>query len=419
MQLIFMLLRLLSTLVASKIFNGEFDDMQVSHLSLRHILHSNSNTVKQLKFDHNNGVSINSIKNQKFSVKHLRRVSIKSDMRNNKLSEELNFQSNDFQSFMTLQRPKKGDSLLSRYPDETDKQTVLALAQMSSNGYYEPTKRDKWIDVVGNWSDNVNFGWERDGIRGYIYVDEDDKVMVITLKGTSPQWIDGLQDNKMFSCCCAYVDYSWKTVCNCASAKGMCDSQCLSTNTNFADSYYNLAQTIYVAIRSMYPHISIWLTGHSLGGSLASLVALTNNIPAFAYEAPGDLLFAERIGLLPDVPPNVDVKKKYYEEFLATLPIYHFGNDGDPIFLGICTGTSSVCYWGGYAMQSKCHVGKICTYTDEDDRDKFNSRINIKSKVDIRNHGIEKVLKMIETKFDVPRCVVQKNCEDCHDWEFN
>jgi lipase ATG15 len=60
--------------------------------------------------------------------------------------------------------------------------------------------------------------------------------------------------------------------------------------SNFADSYYNLAQTIYVAIRSLYPHSAIWITGHSLGGSLASLLALTNSIPAVTFEAPGDLL---------------------------------------------------------------------------------------------------------------------------------
>jgi putative lipase involved disintegration of autophagic bodies len=56
-------------------------------------------------------------------------------------------------------------------PDPTDKKTILGLAQMSWNGYFEPDQRDKWIAVPG-WSDRTQFGWKRDGVRGYIYVDD-------------------------------------------------------------------------------------------------------------------------------------------------------------------------------------------------------------------------------------------------------
>jgi lipase ATG15 len=73
-----------------------------------------------------------------------------------------------------------------------------------------------------------------------------------------------------------------------------------------------------------------------------------------AFESPGDLLFASRLGLLPNYP-NLD-------EFLSELPIFHFGNTYDPIYLGQCIGPSSSCYWFDYALESKCHVGKECIY---------------------------------------------------------
>lgn len=47
----------------------------------------------------------------------------------------------------------------------------------------------------------------------------------------------------------------------------------------------------------MYPDANVWLTGHSLGGSLASLIGVTFGLPTVAFEAPGDRLAARRLHL--------------------------------------------------------------------------------------------------------------------------
>jgi putative lipase involved disintegration of autophagic bodies len=80
-----------------------------------------------------------------------------------------------------------------------DAPTLLNLAYMSSNAYNrhdDPEEYsigrysfefsnmvDKWRDLDGKWQTDVKFGWDSDGLRGYIF--HSPSLVVIAFKGTS------------------------------------------------------------------------------------------------------------------------------------------------------------------------------------------------------------------------------------------
>jgi hypothetical protein len=58
---------------------------------------------------------------------------------------------------------------------------------------------------------------------------------------------------------------------------------------------------LYNNISTLYPNANIWLTGHSLGGAISSLLGVTFGAPTVAFESPGDRLAAGRLHL--PLPP--------------------------------------------------------------------------------------------------------------------
>lgn len=238
----------------------------------------------------------------------------------------------------------------------------------------------------------------------------------------------------MFSCCCARSGPLWNPVCECYvpsspfSRKSQCSQQCLQDSLeDYRHSYYQQARQIYNQVRALYPNTTVWFTGHSLGGAIASLMGLTVGAPAIAYQAPGERMFASRLGFdlalqraLASLPGDHIYRRGNLYSY--RLPLYHFGNTADPIFNGKCNGPFSTCYYGGYAMETRCHLGNQCVY--EVDRS-----------TDISYHRIGTVIKDVLLKSpSVPECKpvwyrlpdakkltreeIELECSDCNSWKF-
>lgn len=116
------------------------------------------------------------------------------------------------------------------------------------------------------------FGWEpdQDGFRGHVFANEDNSTVVLSIKGTSAGIVgaggptskkDKLNDNLLWSCCCARVDWSWSTVCGCYSGANKCDQNCLEDALVEESLFYPIGTNLYNNISYMYPHSQIWLTG--------------------------------------------------------------------------------------------------------------------------------------------------------------
>jgi hypothetical protein len=97
---------------------------------------------------------------------------------------------------------------------------------------------------------------------------------------------------------------------------------------------------------------------------------------------------------------------------LPPVPITHVYHNADPIPQGSCTGVASACAQAGYALETRCHLGKSIVY---DTVQKFGWH------VDVRKHVIKEViLEVLDHEGDWPdedgfdRAVpVAREEEDC------
>ncbi|OSD02145.1 alpha/beta-hydrolase [Trametes coccinea BRFM310] len=322
-------------------------------------------------------------------------------------------------SFMTA-RSQGGDILWNEVdidgPDVQDRETLLLLAKMANNAYTEPGQKD-WYGIGPGWNISYPFGWEpdADGFRGHIFATPDNSTIIIAVKGTSLMWPvggggptqrkDKLNDNLLFSCCCARVGPTWSTVCDCYEGGYKCDQGCLERSLAEDSLFYSIGVNLYNNVTYMYPNSNIWLIGHSLGGALASLVGVTFGVPVVAFEAPAERLAATRLHL--PSPPS-------------THHVTHIYNTGDPIPMGTCTGVSSTCALAGIALETKCHLGRVIRY---DTVTKLGWSANI------IHHGIQAVIEGILSRDDVdwsedgknssvPAFTSEEDCVDCFNWEF-
>ncbi|KAL8774525.1 MAG: hypothetical protein Q9209_000898 [Squamulea sp. 1 TL-2023] len=299
-------------------------------------------------------------------------------------------------------------------PNITDKETVVNLSLMAANAYTQDPDTGEWEDVDAGFNQSDSFGWEGDGLRGHIFADEGNKTIVVALKGTTPAVFDGagsttkdkVNDNLFFSCCCAQGGhYLWKQVCDCSSSAYTCNQTCLIQALRRENRYYQAATELYGNVTELYPNSNIWLSGHSLGGSVSSMLGLTFGLPVTTFEAPGEALAAARLGL--PVPPGTHPSAP---QSRLNTGAYHFGHTADPIFMGTCNSATSGCTLGGYAMETQCHTGHVCIYDTVRDK---NWRVSISW------HSIRSVIKDVFRAYDkVADCIQDTECVDCFNWKY-
>lgn len=300
-------------------------------------------------------------------------------------------------------------------PDVTDRDTVLTFAQMAANAYVDTPETGDWKDVNGgfNRTDDIGFGWDSDGLRGYLYIDEKNSTIVIGVKGTSLAIWDGdgtttndkENDNLFFSCCCGQQGSSFaRQVCDCAEGTYTCNISCLKKSLRKENRYYAAARSLYANVTALYPDANIWLSGHSLGGSVSAMLGLTYGVPALTFQAVPDALPANRLGL--PIPPGVDPDRPGQRDYTGA---FHFGQNADPIFMGTCNGATASCAYAGYALESACHTGRECVW----DVVAVNG-----TRVSVVTHRIIWVISNVIKQWQtVPECKFTPECYDCPLWK--
>jgi len=299
-------------------------------------------------------------------------------------------------------------------PNISDKDSLISFAHMAANAYVTKPGDGEWEKIKGRFNYTEDFGWEEDGLRGHIFADTSNKTIVIGLKGTSFAVFDGADttgndktnDNLFASCCCAQGGpYFWKRVCDCQTSTYTCNNTCLTKSLREKSHYYHAARDLYHNVTERYPDADIWLTGHSLGGVVTSLLGLTYGLPTVTFEAYPDALAAGRLGL--PTPPGYHVGS---HQSRADIGIYHVGHTADPVFMGTCNGGTASCSLGGYAMESQCHTGMTITYDTVRD---------LGWRSGIGNHRISNVIDNVIRKYDkVPSGQEDVDCVDCFNWKF-
>jgi len=298
-----------------------------------------------------------------------------------------------------------------------DYTNVKTMSLMSYDAYLE-LNDNNWKKVNYNTSKPISNNI--DNIRGYLF--KKDNINIIAIKGTTVNFIpfteyedyytfnqqinsldtvknDRFNDNMFFSCCYykqskEYTDYLDDTVCNRDNEK-ICNKSCYTESTKIELNYINIITNI---IENMKKDINfdteiVVFTGHSLGGTLATMMGMKYNKQVISFDSPGTRHY---INLL-NIQEN-------------TEQIYHFGHTADSIMHGDC---GSTCNLLGYNLDTECHVGYTCVYDSKKKLGYFDS---------IRYHQLKWIIDYIlpHWETDFPECIFNKPCKErnCDKWEY-
>ncbi|EAU88644.1 lipase [Coprinopsis cinerea okayama7 len=293
-------------------------------------------------------------------------------------------------------------------PNVEDRHTLAQLARMAGNAYSLGPGRHNWYEVDDAWSISFPFGWEdEDGFRGHVFTSLDNNTVILSIKGTTLQGptskLDKFNDNLLFSCCCGYVSgvVVIKHPCNCYASGLRCDNRCLTDALVQESLFYSIGTKLVDDLFRIYPTANVWLVGHSLGGALASLLGVTYGLPAVAFESPGERLAAYRLQLPIPPPASSNSTQDLNLRFPTPRPprpppsksplasyITHVYHTADPIPFGTCSGLYSACATAGYALETRCHLGKSIIL------DTVN---RLHWLVDVRKHVIKEVVKLLDS----------------------
>ncbi|QSL65820.1 hypothetical protein MERGE_000098 [Pneumocystis wakefieldiae] len=72
-------------------------------------------------------------------------------------------------------------------PNIEDKETVINMAEIASNAYIEIPNTGDWEDVGGGLDVIDDDSWNKTALHGHVFIDDQNKTVIIALKGTSPE----------------------------------------------------------------------------------------------------------------------------------------------------------------------------------------------------------------------------------------
>ncbi|KAK7020488.1 alpha/beta-hydrolase [Favolaschia claudopus] len=298
-------------------------------------------------------------------------------------------------------------------PDVEDIHTLAQLSRMAGNAYARPGKKN-WYDLDEAWNISFPFGWEdhENGFRGHLFLSSDNSTVVLAIKGTTlplngpTSKQDKYNDNLLFSCCCSRVDFSWvfRKVCDCYRNSWRCDN-------NWCDSY-QFACAWLTSNRRLFGCPSwnhVWASCGGLWYAIKSLFYRHLRDRSHNTEAPGERLAAHRLHL-----PFPHTNGSLNPFLPAVTHVFH---NADPIPQGACTGFNSPCAQAGYALETRCHLGKSIV---------FDTVNKLGWRVDVRKHVIKNVITNVleaegvewEDGRSVPLPREERNCVDCFKWDF-